>query len=128
MTTTAQRLSEPARLASADEGISADELALAGRNHALLLEDMRHDVTPVGLHYVLVHYDVPDVPDVPDVSGVEADAWSLSVGGEVSTPLSLRLEQLRVLPAVSMPVTLECAGNGRAHLSPRPVSQPWLDR
>jgi sulfane dehydrogenase subunit SoxC len=23
-------------------------------------------------------------------------------------------------------VTLECAGNGRAHLSPRPVSQPWL--
>jgi sulfane dehydrogenase subunit SoxC len=23
-------------------------------------------------------------------------------------------------------VTLECAGNGRALLSPRPVSQPWL--
>jgi sulfane dehydrogenase subunit SoxC len=27
---------------------------------------------------------------------------------------------------VTMPVTLECAGNGRAQLSPRPVSQPWL--
>ena len=25
-----------------------------------------------------------------------------------------------------MPVTLECAGNGRARLHPRPVSQPWL--
>ncbi len=24
-------------------------------------------------------------------------------------------------------MTLECAGNGRAHLSPRPVSQPWLE-
>jgi len=24
-------------------------------------------------------------------------------------------------------VTMECAGNGRARLSPRPVSQPWLD-
>jgi DMSO/TMAO reductase YedYZ molybdopterin-dependent catalytic subunit len=25
-----------------------------------------------------------------------------------------------------LPVTLECAGNGRARLHPRPVSQPWL--
>jgi hypothetical protein len=28
---------------------------------------------------------------------------------------------------VSHTVTLECAGNGRARLLPRPVSQPWLD-
>ena len=27
---------------------------------------------------------------------------------------------------MSVPVTMECAGNGRARLSPRPVSQPWL--
>jgi DMSO/TMAO reductase YedYZ molybdopterin-dependent catalytic subunit len=26
-----------------------------------------------------------------------------------------------------MPVTMECAGNGRGRLTPRPVSQPWLD-
>src|SRR4030066_195485 len=26
-----------------------------------------------------------------------------------------------------MPVTRECAGNGRARLAPRPVSQPWLN-
>jgi DMSO/TMAO reductase YedYZ molybdopterin-dependent catalytic subunit len=25
-----------------------------------------------------------------------------------------------------MPVTLECAGNGRALMEPRPISQPWL--
>jgi DMSO/TMAO reductase YedYZ molybdopterin-dependent catalytic subunit len=25
-----------------------------------------------------------------------------------------------------MPVTMECAGNGRARLAPRPISQPWL--
>ena len=24
-----------------------------------------------------------------------------------------------------MPVTMECAGNGRALMEPRPVSQPW---
>ena len=25
-----------------------------------------------------------------------------------------------------MPITFECAGNGRALLEPRPLSQPWL--
>lgn len=118
MTTTARPLSAPARIADPEEGISLDELALAGRNHALLLEGLRHDVTPVGLHYVLVHYDVPEV---------DPAAFRLSVGGAVERRLELDLEQLRELPAVSGPVTLECAGNGRAHLVPRPVSQPWLD-
>ena len=33
---------------------------------------------------------------------------------------------IRRRPAVTRAVTLECAGNGRAKLSPRPVSQPWL--
>jgi DMSO/TMAO reductase YedYZ molybdopterin-dependent catalytic subunit len=28
---------------------------------------------------------------------------------------------------VSLACTLECAGNGRARLSPRPLSQPWLE-
>jgi DMSO/TMAO reductase YedYZ molybdopterin-dependent catalytic subunit len=30
------------------------------------------------------------------------------------------------MPAHTVRVTLECAGNGRAALAPRPVSQPWL--
>src|SRR5256886_17263521 len=29
-------------------------------------------------------------------------------------------------PATPLAVPLECAGNGRARLSPRPMSQPWL--
>ncbi|MBK5307020.1 MAG: sulfite oxidase [Frankiaceae bacterium] len=118
MTTATNLPSAPSRLADPGEGISADELALAGRNHALLLEAMRHDVTPAGLHYVLVHYDVPDV---------DATTWTLSVDGKVATPLSMDLERLRAYPPVSIPVTMECAGNGRAHLEPRPVSQPWLE-
>jgi DMSO/TMAO reductase YedYZ molybdopterin-dependent catalytic subunit len=118
MTTATNLPSAPSRLADPGEGISADELALAGRNHALLLEAMRHDITPPGLHYVLVHYDVPYV---------DATAWSLSVGGHVASPQSLDLDRLRSYPPVSIPVTMECAGNGRAHLEPRPVSQPWLD-
>ena len=46
--------------------------------------------------------------------------------GRVERELSLSLEELRARPAVTHAVTLECAGNGRAALSPRPLSQPWL--
>ena len=110
-------VSEPARVADADEGISTEELQLAARNHGLPLEALSFDVTPAGLHYLLVHYDVP----VIDPAG-----FRLVVDGLVDTPLSLDLDAIRRRPRVSAVVTLECAGNGRAGLLPRPVSQPWL--
>ncbi|MCX5380134.1 sulfite oxidase [Streptomyces sp. NBC_00091] len=110
-------VSTPGRVAAEGEGISAEELALAARNHGLPLEALRYEVTPAGLHYVLVHYDIP---------AADAGSWRLTVGGRVRTPLSLDLAALRALPAVTRRVTMECAGNGRARLTPRPVSQPWL--
>ena len=78
---------------------------------------MRDDLTPVGLHYVLTHYDLPDI---------DPDSWSLAVGGAVERPLDLDLDALTSMPSRTVRVTLECAGNGRTGLSPRPVSQPWL--
>jgi DMSO/TMAO reductase YedYZ molybdopterin-dependent catalytic subunit len=115
--TTVDDLSRPARLANSGEGISVDELRLAARNHALPLEALRYEVTPVGLHYLLIHYDIPDVPP---------ETFTLTVDGRVHTPLALDLAQLRERPRVTHRVTLECAGNGRALLEPRPISQPWL--
>ncbi len=97
------------------EGISLEELQLAARNHGMPLEALRYPVTPVGLHYLLTHYDVP---------AVEPDAWRLAVRGE--RELSLGLAELKERPRVELAVTMECAGNGRARLEPRPVSQPWL--
>ena len=97
------------------EGISLDELQLATRNHGMPLEALRYPVTPVGLHYLLTHYDVPEV---------NAESWSLLVRGE--RELSLGLDELQARPRVELAVTMECAGNGRARLDPRPVSQPWL--
>jgi DMSO/TMAO reductase YedYZ molybdopterin-dependent catalytic subunit len=94
------------------EGISLEELQLAARNHGMPLEALRYPVTPVGLHYLLTHYDVPDV---------EPDGWRLAIGG-----LELSLDDLRTRPVAEHTVTMECAGNGRARLEPRPVSQPWL--
>src|SRR5207302_4874376 len=35
-------------------------------------------------------------------------------------------DEIKRRPAATRAVTLECAGNGRADLSPRPLSQPWL--
>jgi sulfane dehydrogenase subunit SoxC len=97
--------------------ITLDELGLSGRNHSLPLEALRHDVTPVGLHYLLIHFDIPYV---------DAETWRLEIGGRVDRPLTLSLEDLRARPAQTLAVTLECAGNGRALLEPRPLSQPWL--
>src|SRR5215217_7160718 len=97
--------------------VTLDELQLAARNHALPLEALRYPVTPVGLHYLLTHYDIP---------AVDPHAWRLEIGGAVERPLTLSLDQLRERPAVTRTVTLECAGNGRARLEPRPLSQPWL--
>jgi sulfane dehydrogenase subunit SoxC len=94
------------------EGISLEELQLAARNHGMPLEALRYPVTPIGLHYLLTHYDVPDVAP---------DGWRLAIGG-----LELSLDDLRARPVAEHTVTMECAGNGRARLEPRPVSQPWL--
>lgn len=110
-------ISQPSRVAGGDEAIGLDELGLAARNHGMPLEAMRYDVTPLGLHYLLTHYDIP--------SASAAD-WRLSIGGHVRTPLELTLDDLHRRPQVTTPVTLECAGNGRAAMLPRPVSQPWL--
>ncbi len=66
---------------------------------------------------MLVHYDIPVVDE---------RSWRLSVDGRVWRELSLSLDELRARPATTLAVTLECAGNGRARLSPRPLSQPWL--
>ncbi len=97
--------------------ISLEELQLAARNHGMPLEALRYPITPAGLHYLLTHYDVPFV---------EASGWCLTVGGRVERPVSLSLDELRSRPSTEVTVTMECAGNGRAHLEPRPLSQPWL--
>ena len=94
-----------------------EELALAFRNRGMPLEGLRYDITPTGMHYLLIHFDIP---------AVDADAWRLNIGGLAANPVSLSLDDIKRRPSVTMPVTMECAGNGRARLNPRPVSQPWL--
>lgn len=95
-----------------DGGLTAEELMLAGRNRSMPLEALRYDTTPPGLHYLLTHFDIPDV----DVA-----SYRLAVGDREFT-----LDEIRAFAPAMQPVTMECAGNGRALLSPRPVSTPWM--
>src|SRR5215468_9507161 len=93
-----------------------EEVRLALRNPGMPLEALRRDLTPIGMHYVLIHFDVPDI---------DPATFALTVDGRVREPLELTLDDLRARAAVAMPVMMECAGTGRARLEPRPVSAPW---
>ncbi|MFF1884104.1 sulfite oxidase [Pseudarthrobacter sp. NPDC058196] len=97
--------------------LTPEELQLSARNHSMPLEALRRDVTPPGLHYVLTHFDIPDI---------EGTSWHLRIRGAVERALELNLAALRRAPSITVPVTLECAGNGRSLLEPRPLSQPWV--
>jgi sulfane dehydrogenase subunit SoxC len=97
---------------------TAEEVALAARNRGMPLEALRHELTPAGLHYLLIHFDIPVVQE---------SAWRLQIRGLVQHPLSLGVEEIKNLPARTLRVTMECAGNGRGQLAPRYPSVPWLE-
>src|SRR5687767_4675519 len=97
---------------------TAEEVALAARNRGMPLEALRYEVTPAGLHYLLIHFDIP---------AAEESAWRLELHGLFDQRTSLGLDDIRRLPARTLRVTMECAGNGRAQLSPRYPSVPWLE-
>ncbi|MDT9690212.1 molybdopterin-dependent oxidoreductase [Streptomyces sp. P9(2023)] len=76
-------------------------------------------VTPAGALFVRDHFGVPPT---------EAAAWRLRVDGAVTKPLTLDYAQLIALGRPGrreLDVVLECAGNGRALMTPRPPGLPW---
>ena len=48
---------------SSSSEVSLDELQLSQRNHGMHLEGLRYDVTPAGMHYLLIHFDVPEADE-----------------------------------------------------------------
>ena len=63
---------------SAPPGISLEELQLATRNHGMPLEALVHDVTPIGLHYLLTHYDIPAID--PEAWCSAGTSWMIASG------------------------------------------------
>ena len=73
-------------------------------------------LTPNDRFYVRNHHPVPKL---------EAATWKLRVDGAVSKPLDLTYAELRALPSVTIPATLECAGNSRVFLVPQTPGAQW---
>ena len=74
--------------------ISLEELQLAAPNHGMPLEALRYDRTPVGLHYLLIHYDIP---------AIDPSEWRLRVGGAVERPGCSPWTIFRPFPAGASP-------------------------
>jgi DMSO/TMAO reductase YedYZ molybdopterin-dependent catalytic subunit/cytochrome c5 len=73
-------------------------------------------ITPVERFYIRSHLYTP---------AVDAAKWRCKIEGLVEKPLELSMDELRAFPPVELPVTLECAGNGRAMFRPRVLGTQW---
>jgi DMSO/TMAO reductase YedYZ molybdopterin-dependent catalytic subunit len=73
-------------------------------------------ITPVERFYVRCHFAIPQI---------DVETWRLHVEGEVRHPVELSLAELESMPSRPVVATLECAGNGRAHLNPRHEGTRW---
>lgn len=73
-------------------------------------------ITPTERFFIRNHFPVP---------ALDPATWRLVVDGEVQRELRLSLDDLRKFPATTRTVTIECAGNGRAALVPKPRGLLW---
>ena len=73
-------------------------------------------ITPTESFYVRTHFPIPKI---------DRDAWWLHVEGEIEKPFVINYEQLLGLESVTIPVTLECAGNNRNFLEPKVKGVQW---
>jgi DMSO/TMAO reductase YedYZ molybdopterin-dependent catalytic subunit len=77
------------------------------------LDEKTPPITPRGRHYVRTHFSIPTGPR------------SILVRGGSAAPTAISLDEIRTLPARTMVVTLECAGNGRRFLEPNVPGEQW---
>ena len=75
-------------------------------------------LTPNDQFYVRWHW-----ANIPNK--VDADAFRLSVRGEVNSTLSLSLRDLLLLPAVDLVAVNQCSGNSRGYFAPRVPGAQW---
>src|SRR5262249_36189201 len=74
-------------------------------------------LTPNNLFFIRSHFGV--------VKDIDLKSWRLKVEGAVERPLELSYDDLRQLPTRSQTAVLECSGNSRVFLVPRPEGVPW---
>jgi DMSO/TMAO reductase YedYZ molybdopterin-dependent catalytic subunit len=107
----------------------AQEDVLAGKLGLTLLSDrpvnaetppelLDDDITPTERHFIRNNGRLPD--------DMAADGWTLTIDGFVDTPMELSIADLRdQFEVVSLALTLECGGNGRAFFDPPASGNQW---
>ncbi len=94
------------------------ERPLVAETPESLLDD---ETTPIERFFIRNNGNIP--PHCAD-----ADAWTLAIDGEVRTPLTLTLAELKArYPVVTRHVVLECGGNGRAFFAPQVHGNQWTN-
>jgi DMSO/TMAO reductase YedYZ molybdopterin-dependent catalytic subunit len=79
-------------------------------------DQLNEFLTPNDLFYVRSHFTAPQL---------DPARWELRVEGAVRQPFSIRLAELRAMRSVTIPATIECAGNSRVFLSPQAEGVQW---
>jgi len=80
-----------------------------------LLDDA---VTPTARHFVRNNGIPP--------ANVDAANWTLRIDGEVNSPMTLSIAELkRRFEVVKLQLTIECGGNGRAFFDPKAKGNQW---
>jgi DMSO/TMAO reductase YedYZ molybdopterin-dependent catalytic subunit len=85
-------------------------------NLEMPFETVESFITPAKSFYVRTHFPIPKI---------DRDAWWLHVEGEVENPFAINYEELVKLQSLTIPVTLECAGNNRNFLEPKVKGVQW---
>jgi DMSO/TMAO reductase YedYZ molybdopterin-dependent catalytic subunit len=85
-------------------------------NLEMPFETVENFITPTKSFFVRTHFPIPSI---------DRDAWWLHVEGEVEKPFAINYEELLKLESLTIPVTLECAGNNRNFLEPKVKGVQW---
>jgi DMSO/TMAO reductase YedYZ molybdopterin-dependent catalytic subunit len=106
-------------LMSGKEGLTImSDRPLNAETPAHLLDD---DITPYGRMFVRLNGLVPQT-----ALDANAEGWTLTIDGEVETPLTLTLDDLKSqFENVTKPMWIECGGNGRAFFQPGSSGNQW---
>jgi sulfite oxidase len=107
-------------LALAQDRASQDMIVRSARPEDLEmpLSGFADYITPAEHFFVRTHVYVPNV---------NINAWRLKVEGEVATPLTLTMDEIRKLPSTELVAVTECAGNGRGFFEPHVPGLQWTN-
>jgi DMSO/TMAO reductase YedYZ molybdopterin-dependent catalytic subunit len=85
-------------------------------NLEMPFETLEGFLTPTESFYVRTHFPIPSI---------DRDAWWLRIEGDIENSFAINYEELLELESVTVPATLECAGNNRSFLEPKVKGVQW---